>query len=549
MAEKIVNGEETIALGAWEAGVRVVTSYPGSPSSGVIGELVKLSKGGGIVIQWSANEKVALEVAIGASISRLRSLVGMKAVGLNVALDPLMVANLTGVGAGLVLVVGDDPGAWGSQNEEDSRLLGAFAEIPILEPSSPQEGYEMVKFAFQLSESHQTPVMVRIIREYAVSKGAVKHGPRMEPARGKGFLRERERWISLPITVVPNHCRIHKRLETLAQEFSSSLFNALEGYGNKGIIATGYSYTKTVKALEALPSQPIPILKLGALYPLPDALVERFLERIDEVLVVEENEPFIEPMVRALAQGRGLGTRVYGKSTRHLLWEGEITQGNLSRDLSRFLLGQDPGENAFLEERKPMPSREGLCEGCPYIPAFDTFLEVVKELGIPRPIITCDPGCAVRANLPPYELLDVKYCMGSSISIAAGISLSNPPERVMALVGDSSFFHTAVNALMDAVHHQANILVLVLDNGTTALTGLQPHPGVPIDAFGRPSPAVSIEGVVSSLGISSVRVVEPFNEKETKEAFMDGLLSKDLKVIVLRSPCPLLREVKIEIDI
>jgi indolepyruvate ferredoxin oxidoreductase alpha subunit len=539
MAERIISGDQALAQGALQSGISLVTSYPGSPSAGVVKELLRLDQDRRIIIEWSANEKVAMENANGGAVAGKRSLVCIKSVGMNVAMDPIMVANLIGTHAGMVWLIGDDPGAWGSQNEQDSRYLGAFAEVPMLEPASPQEGYEMMRYAFDLSERYRLPVIIREVQSYSALKGPcqIPETPwqpiHLDSQAGR-------KWISFPLNVLELHARLHQRNQEIAQEFERSPFNRLERHGSRGLLAAGLAWHK-FKVLEMASARSLSLFKLGTLYPLPEKGLLDFLSPLEEVLVFEENEPFLEEKVKALAQAHGLLVRVRGKLTGDFPREGEILSHQIFQGLEAFLGGlEEEDRKKIVEEKKERPLGKGFCEGCPYTPLFEAILEVSRESGIPDPIITADPGCAVRLNLPPFEMLNLKYCMGASIALAAGVSKAGAKGRVVAACGDSSFYHTGINALIDAVHHQADILVIILDNGTTALTGLQPHPGIPRNARGDKVPAVEQEQIIRAMPIDFFRVIDMFDKEKSKPVLKEGLTRKGLGVIIARGLCPLL---------
>ncbi|MFH0870899.1 MAG: thiamine pyrophosphate-dependent enzyme [bacterium] len=541
MTETVLSGDQALAQGAMQSGVSLVTSYPGSPSTGVVKELLRLGRDHGIIIEWSANEKVAMENAIGAAIAGKRSLVCAKSVGMNVAMDPIMVANLIGTHAGMVWLIGDDPGAWGSQNEQDSRLLGAFAEVPMLEPSSPQEGYEMMCYAFDLSERFRLPVMVREVQSYSGLKGPC-HIPESAWEPAKLPSRATEKWISFPLNVLEHHARLHQRDREIAGEFEGSRFNRMEKRGNRGLLSAGLAWHK-FQSLKAASARSLSLFKLGTLYPLPVKGLLDFLSGLEELLVFEENEPFLEERMKVLAQEGGLKVKIRGKLTGDFPREGEVFSHHIFQALERFLGGLEQEDRAkIVVEKKERSLGKGFCEGCPYTPLFEAIREAAQEATIPPPIITADPGCAVRLNLPPFETLNIKYCMGASIALASGVSKAGVKERVVAACGDSSFYHTGINALIDAVHHRADILVIILDNGTTALTGLQPHPGIPRNARGEKVPAVELEPILRAMPIDFVRTIDMFDKEKSKPVLKEGLTRKGLGVIIARGLCPLLNK-------
>jgi indolepyruvate ferredoxin oxidoreductase alpha subunit len=410
----------------------------------------------------------------------------------------------------------------------------------MLEPASPQEGYEMMRYAFDLSERYRIPVIIREVQSYSALKGPCRIP---EDAWQPLHLDSQaaSKWISSALNVLELHARLHRKNEEIAQEFEGSPFNHLERNGSRGLLAAGQAWHK-FKALEAVSARSLSLFKLGTLHPLPEKALLDFLSPLDEVLVFEENEPFLEEKVKALAQEHGLSVRVRGKWTGDFPREGEILSHQIFQALERFLGGlEEEDRKKIVVEEKERPLGKGFCEGCPYTPLFESIREVSRGSGIPDPVITADPGCAVRLNLPPFEMLNLKYCMGASIALAAGVSKAGVKERVVAACGDSSFYHTGINALIDAVHHQADILVIILDNGTTALTGLQPHPGIPRNARGEKVPAVELEQIIAAMPIDFFRVIDVFDKEGSKPVLQEGLTRKGLGVIIARGLCPLLK--------
>jgi indolepyruvate ferredoxin oxidoreductase alpha subunit len=539
--DNLATGAYALAQGAVEAGVSLVTGYPGSPTTAVVDEIVAHTSPDEVHVEWTSNEKVAIEMAFGGSLGGGRALLCVKSVGLNVALDPLMAFNLSGCNAGLVLLVGDDPGSWGSQNEQDSRALALAAEIPVLEPTSVADARMAMREAFQLSEEMGMPVMVRITRALAYAKGplAPVDVPGTMPPP---FAREFMRWVVLPINVVSYHRRLLERMEMVRARFETSLLNGERGDGSLGVIASGFTHQKLLDALGgAIPSQ-LRVLRLGTFYPLPEARVEAFLRTVESALVLEESAPLVERAVRATAQAAGLNLPVLGRDTGYVDRAGEVFAPHIAGALNELLpaLGL-PTEG---ETSRPRPSRRPLCEGCPYIPTFEALLEVLEGIGgRDRAIVVGDPGCMVRAQLPPYKLLDVKNSLGSSIGTAAGITLgqrAHPAEarRVIALSGDSSFLHTGLNGLMDAARVGVPLLVVVLDNGTTALSGGQPHPGNVVDARGQARRAVDLAALARAAGAQTVQVVDLDRGEDIQAALEAGFSADDVAVVIARGRCP-----------
>jgi indolepyruvate ferredoxin oxidoreductase alpha subunit len=537
MIEKILTGDQAIAHGALEAGVRIVTGYPGSPSTKVLESILELSEDNAERhIEWSVNEKVAFEVALGASIGGDRAMVCLKSVGMNIAVDPIMTANLTGVNAGLVILLGDDPGAWLSQNEQDTRRLVDFMELPIMEPSSPQEGKDMIAAAFEISEEFQTVVIVREIRSFSTSEGPVELVYNHVFKDSKGFLRGKNRWVSTTFNVLENHRKLHGKLEKLGQRFGSSPFNKVAGRnGSRGVIAAGFAYSKLMDALD-LGQDGFAVLKLGTIHPLPKDLVVDFLNTMERAVVLEDNEPYIESKIKAIVHDARLDVRVLGKTSGHVTREGELTR----EDIIRVLDACDTCGTPMGSIQHPASSetQRSFCEGCPYIPTFRTLSEVIEELGVDT-VIIAEPGCGVRLNAPPFEMLDLKYSMGSAIGIASGLARSRAMIKPIAVCGDSSFFHTGVNGLINVVENRVNIFIMVLDNSVTALTGYQPHPGTGRDARGLRTTAVDIAEIARACHVPVVTAVDPDEPEAMKLAFRRGLTSDELSMIVVRKPCPL----------
>jgi indolepyruvate ferredoxin oxidoreductase alpha subunit len=546
-----VNGEQALARGAIRAGVRVVAGYPGSPSTGVLTGLLSVADEHGIYVEWSVNEKVAFEVCWGAAISGLRSLLCVKGVGLNVALDTVMAVNLAGTRAGCVLVVGDDPSAYRSQNEQDSRLLGQFTELPMIEATRVAHGCGMMEYAFELSERIEMPVIVREVRSFAFTTADVllpsAEGPPATDAADVALERTQRRWIASTSNVIPRHRQLHEKLDGVEGEFSRSPFNCVAGEGTVGILSAGFCGSKVDAALDAmeLPAN-IARLDLATLLPMPSDIVVPFLDPLDRVLIVEEIEPYVEMRVKAMAHDAGVKVEVCGKQSGHLPREGELLAAQIAEAIATFLgttppadLPSTPFSAPPLKPSLVPPVSDGLCEGCPYDPTFRALGAALEDVGA-RGVIVADPGCAVRLMVPPLEMLDVKMAMGSCVGIAAGIARSNPEARVIACPGDSGFFHSALLGLANAAYNRVRMIVLVLDNLTTALSGCQPSPTTGRTAAGVDGAPLLPEKFADALNIDLVRVFDPSDPLATRGAFADALAHDDLSLLVMRSPCILL---------
>jgi indolepyruvate ferredoxin oxidoreductase alpha subunit len=536
-----VSGAYALAHGAIEAGVSLVTGYPGSPATAVVNALLELTEGSQVQIEWTANEKVALEIAFGGSVAGLRALHCVKGVGLNIALDPLMAINLSGCNAGLVILVGDDPGGWGSQNEPDSRTLALAAELPLLEPTSVPDARQAIHYAFHLSEDAGLPVLVRITRALVLADDGPfeEQAPRMESP--PSLRREPMRWVVLPINVVPYHRRLLERLDEIQTQFDASPLNQVVGDGRQGVIAAGFAAEKLLSALDGRIPPELRILRLGTCHPFPEGLVTAFLQTVDIALVLEETTPLVERAVRATAQASGLGLPILGRDSGHVPRVGELLAPQIAQVLESLL----PQLALSVEgiTSRPRPSREPLCEGCPYIPTFDALVETIAQLGGRENVIVVgDPGCMVHAQLPPYELLDIKNSLGSSIGMAAGVALGlerrDHEKHVIAICGDSGFLHSGFPGLIDGVRTNANMLVLILDNGTTALSGGQPHPGSPADARGVPRPSVDLADLARAAGAGMVTVVDLDRGEEIEGALSAGVSSDGVAVVIARGQCP-----------
>jgi indolepyruvate ferredoxin oxidoreductase alpha subunit len=525
----------------------VVTSYAGAPVTAVVNEILAQTTADEVQVHWTSNEKTAIEIAFGASLGGARALLCVKSVGLNVALDPLMAFNLTGCHAGLVLLVGDDPGGWGSQNEQDSRMLAAAAEIPLIEPTSVLDAWKAITHAFQLSEEMGQPVMVRITRALVLATDKIQPPETPEQLTDNArpsFQREFMRWVVLPVNVVPNHRRLHARLAAIRASFEESTLNQVQGDGPLGIVAAGFAYHKLIEALAGNAPPGLRVLRLGTIHPFPAQQATSFVRSVESVLVLEETAPCVEQALRLAAQMARLTTPIYGRDTGHIDSAGEIFAPHIAAALNRLAphLALPTGGVCS----RPMPSRQALCEECPYIPTFDALIEVMERMGgRDRFVVVGDPGCMVRAQLPPYQLLDVKNSLGSSIGQAAGLAAGQAAgtrkdlseKRIVALSGDSSFLHSGLAGLIDAARIGVRMFVLILDNGTTALSGGQSHPASQLDARGRPQPALDLARLAREAGAGRVQVVNLSLQEDIQAAIEAGIRFEGVAVVVARGPC------------
>jgi indolepyruvate ferredoxin oxidoreductase alpha subunit len=534
MPARIVNGDEALAFGALVAGIKLAASYPGSPGTGTVEALIGLSAQHDIYVEWSSNERVALEMAIGASIAGRRALVCAKSVGMNTMLDPLMTLNLTPIHGGLVILLGDDPGGYGSQNDQDTRALAPMLEMPLLEPSTPAEGFAMIRAAFDAAETLRLPVIVRETRSFSQQAEPIDipEGPFHQP--DLGLCRETWRFVPVPRNVVEKHRGLHQRLAEAGRWVEGLPFNQIIGGGTQGVVGAGFAFRKLLDVLGDGGRDDLRLLKLGALYPLPEGVVARFLADCRRVLVVEENEPFLEVQLRALAQSHDLRVRILGKQTGHVAREGELYRWQIQEALAGFLPGFVPAREYRREgEADERPHREAYCAGCRFGEVLDALRQAADALG-QETVLVGDPGCLA----PVGDRLDAKYALGSAVGVADGLAKAGISGRAVALFGDSSFFHSALSAVCNAVANRSEILMVVLDNGATVTTGFQTNPGVGRDALGRPSPALDIERIARACGVDFVRGIGPDGlDAGLPELFREALAHRGLALVVVRTLC------------
>ncbi len=528
-----LRGDQALACGAIAAGVKLVTGYPGSPATPVFDTILSASAPGERFVQWAPNEKVAMEIAMGASLAGQRSLVVLKSVGLNVALDPLATLSLSGCFGGLVILLGDDPGGWGSQNEQDTRWLARTAEVPVIEPGDIRDAANLMVQAYAWSEAHGLPIIVRITDSYATEKALVKEPWQLPPAMGM-FLRKRGRWVVLPATVVKRHRSLHRHLRDLQRDLEDSPYDHASGNGPQGVIAVGHTLPRVRAALA--PNAQVSVLSLTSVWPLPEQALVRWAANLESILVVEEGGPFVESQLRGLFQREGVRGSIHGRESRLLPDEGELTVADIAAGLEAF--SPELGAPANAAPARAMPSRVPLCEGCGYIPLFEALIAAMENHGgRKRHIVVGETGCMVRADLPPMELFDVKYGLGSGLGMGLGLAVSTKRQRVVCLLGDSSFFHSDINALPQVMQAEVSMTIIVLDNEVTALTGGQPHPGTPRDERGGARAPQDIVPVLEAYGMTPA-VVTPDRPEDMARALDAALDADGPAFIVARVPCP-----------
>ena len=524
-------GNEAIAFGAMRAGVSVVTGYPGTPSTEVLETVAKHNKGG-IYVEWSVNEKVALEVAAGASYAGARVLVTMKQVGLNVASDPLMSLNYIGVKGGMVIVVADDPGPISSQTEQDTRHFGRFSKIPVFDPSTPEEAYVMIADAFDYSEKYGTPVLFRPTTRVCHSCASVTLLSDLPVKAAEGFVKD-SRWVIFPRLAYMNHMKIEENLAAMSADFSSYSGNILSGSGKKGIAAGGVSYTYTKEALSGIDAD-CKLLKVSTM-PFPQELALEFLEGLDEVLVVEELDPVIESELVTLCGLHHINVKILGKRSLHMPNAGENTVHGVTGAVRAFL-GLDSGNAEGSSAPAPaLPIRPPvLCAGCPHRASFFAVKEAMRGR---KAVFSGDIGCYTLANAQPLDMVDTCLCMGAGITVAQGLHAVEPDALNFAFIGDSTFFHTGIPGIVNAVYNETDIVVVILDNSTTAMTGNQPHPGTGKTMMGNISEKISIFNIVSAIGVSEILRVNPFDLTAAKDAVKAVADKKGVRVLLFEAPC------------
>jgi len=555
-ASQLLMGNEAIARGALEAGLGLASAYPGNPSSEIIGSLAEVAREMGIYVEWSVNEKVALEVAAAASFAGVRAIVAMKQNGLNVASDFLMNLNLTGTNAGLVLVVCDDPSGQSSTNEQDSRPIAKWAELPLLEPATFQEAKDMAKWAFELSEEIKNVCVLRSVTRVSHARGDVRLGETKPPSRDARFAPTMLGQFT-PLLVTLKHNMLHQKLKRVREIFESSPFNWYTGPEKPEllIVTCGSGWYYCLEAVKVLGLESsVGILKLGTTWPLPEKLVLEHLARTDKVLVVEEVDPFLEGNLKELVGDNfsALGPLTfYGKRSGHLPSVGELdpdqVMGGIGSVLGRERVAVEPEYSKKAQDLTGgmVQSRMiGFCAGCPHRATLWSVKNALKLDGRGG-FVTGDIGCYTMGLGPTgFFQLKTAQAMGSGAGLACGFGNLDKlgfAQPVLAVCGDSTFFHAAIPALINGVYNQANFTLIILDNSATAMTGFQPHPGTGASALGEPAPSVDLEGLCRSLGIQ-VEVTDPFDIQDTTQKLLD-LMQHDgrVRVLISRRKCAIVR--------
>ena len=532
MSKKYVMGNGAIALGALSAGVNLVSGYPGTPSSEII-ETVSKYPHEGTYLEWSVNEKAAMEVAAAAAYCGARAMVTMKQVGLNVASDPLMSLAYVGVKGGMVVVSADDPGPISSQTEQDTRRFAEFARIPVFDPSSPEEAFEMVREAFEYSEKYRTPVILRPTTRVDHAYASIETEDSFKAREYEGFVKDSKKWVIFPRLSYMNHAVIEERNIKLGEELSACRFNTVTGSSEKAVVATGVSFAYAAEFLKDYPD--IRLIKVGAPYPTPEGFLLKALEGVSEVLCFEELSPYIEESLLKLIGKHHLDINVKGKLTGDVPHSGENDADSARSIISRFL-GLETAENAAGLYGAPQPPVRPpvLCAGCPHRASFYAVKRAMKGK---KAYFCGDIGCYTLGNAMPLDMVDTCLCMGAGITMAQGFNHMDPDAVAFSFTGDSTFFASGITGVVNAVYNAADMIVCVLDNSTTAMTGHQPHPGTGRNMMAAPVEKVSIEKLLLAAGVKKALTVDPLDLKAAVAAVKECAATGGVKAIIFKSPC------------
>ena len=548
MSKQMIMGNQAIALGALKAGVNLVAGYPGTPSSEIIEFISKYKDKTGTYVEWSVNEKAAVEVAAGASYAGSRTLITMKQVGLNVASDPVMCLSYVGVKGGMVIVSADDPGPISSQTEQDTRNFAQFSKIPCLDPSTPQEAFDMIQEAFELSEKYNTPVLLRPTTRVDHAYESMEF-PELKPCRTKGtFEKDSQRWVIFPRTSYNNHKRVFERNENiLPTEFSKSIYNKVitseaKGGQTPAYAAGGISYCYLMEALESLKAlypkdkslQNASILKIGTPYPFPAPLALDFMKKNTEITVFEELDPVIEQNLIYLCGKEGLSCKIHGKLDKSVPEAGE-----LSVEIIKKIIIKERGLSPLKDEVQlpppALPVRPPvLCAGCPHRGSFYAVKQAMKG----KKTAYCgDIGCYTLGNAQPLDMTDTCLCMGADITMAQGFYHNEEDRHCFSFIGDSTFFASGITGVVNAVYNQSHQTICILDNSTTAMTGHQPHPGTGVTMMGQFVDKISIPKILEAIGVKPIIEVDPFDQKSAIQAVQTASQEPGVSAIIFKSPC------------
>ena len=586
MSKSFLMGNEAIGLGAVRAGVQVVSGYPGTPSTEVL-ETVAKHNPGDIYVEWSVNEKAAMEVAAAAAYTGARTMVTMKQVGLNVASDPLMSLAYVGVKGGMVVMVADDPGPISSQTEQDTRHFGQFSKLPVFDPSSPEEAYEMIGDAFDYSEKYHTPVLFRPTTRICHGCASVELKERICLPAPQGFVKDSNKWVIFPRLSNANHRMIEARNPVIGDDVSSYRFNLLhreEKETGQGIITHGISYEFVMEALNGYKGARV--IKISTPNPTPEKLMLQFMDGLNEVMAVEELDPVLEQELMLLCGKHHLNVDIRGKLTGDVQCAGEnsvesvrkVLEAYLGAPYIEYMESLDEASDEAVDEASdeaagaavdaasdeaagassdmaagaaplpvpPLPIRPPvLCAGCPHRASFYAVKRAMEKLNQELPdgqepvegIYCGDIGCYTLGNAKPLDMVDTCLCMGAGITMAQGMQRVEPHKRYFSFVGDSTFFASGLTGIVNAVYNEANLTLCILDNSTTAMTGHQPHPGTGHTMMGQVVEKVDITKVLEGIGIKHIRTVDALDLKQCVDTVLEFSALNGVKAVIFKAPC------------
>lgn len=532
MRKEYIMGNGAIALGALAAGVNVVSGYPGTPSSEIIETIAKYHQGK-THLEWSVNEKAAMEVAAGAAYAGARTLVTMKQVGLNVSSDPLMSLAYVGVEGGMVIVSADDPGPISSQTEQDTRMFAEYCRIPVFDPSSPEDAYQMIQDAFDYSEKYHTPVLFRPTTRVCHAYASIEFDENFQPKEYKGFEKDSNRWVIFPRLSFNNHQMIEKRNPEIGEDFSTYTKNTVTGQGTKAILTGGISYSYVKEYLQD--REDVRICRVATPYPFPETFILNALADVEEVLCIEELSPYLETKLLQLAGEKHLNIKVLGKKTGHGKLAGE-NNADWTKNAIQSFLGETPTQDSMDTSEMPnLPVRPPvLCAGCPHRAAFYAVKQAMKG----RTAYFCgDIGCYTLGNAMPLDMVDTCLCMGAGVTMAQGLHWTDPDAVSFSFIGDSTFFASGMTGVVNAIYNEADTILCVLDNSTTAMTGHQPHPGTGKNMMGHIVDKINIQKVLEGMGVKKILTVNPYNQAASIAAVKECAAEKGVKAIIFKAPC------------
>jgi len=537
-------GNEAAVRGALEGGVSIASTYPGTPSSEIGDVFYKIAREAGVYFEFSSNEKVALEVSVAAAAAGLRSFVFMKHVGLNVAADSFMSAAYTGVRGGMIVLSADDPSMHSSQNEQDNRIMARLAGIPLLEPSNPQEVKDLMKFGFDLSEQFKIPVLMRTTTRISHMRGVVNLGAIIKGKEKGYFKKNPEQYVVMPTYSVKMRKKLMEKLDKIEEIANNSPLNKTIDRGGKtlGIVTSGGAFNCAMDVVSEN-NLKVKILKLTFSYPFPEKLLLDFINSVDNILVAEEVEPVMEKEVLAIIGKYNIKKKVYGKLDGTLPRIYEYNPDIISFGIAK-IVDKELVKREKFSTKLSLPLRSAvLCPGCPHRATYFALKKAIKKLKLKEEeiIYSTDIGCYALGLEPPYKMGDYCISMGSSLGIGCGFSRATN-QKVISFIGDSTFLHAGIPPLINAVHNKEKILLVVMDNRITGMTGGQTNPGIPVDGMGNPAPEVSIEKIVRGVGAGLVKSINPVDLKETEEVFKEALRFEGVAVVIAKHPCAMITD-------